>query len=103
MPTAFAVSRVPLALGVALSELFRKSFYPAHNIFYRLCVRSWNDFERTIAYRAVPKMTDLPLIPVLGPLRGNQVIVALHAICTEARTTFGCYHPHGGSPAVASK
>jgi hypothetical protein len=79
------------------------SFYPAHNIFYRLCVRSRNDFERTIAYRAVPKMTDLPLISILGPLGGNQLNVALNAICTEARTTFGCYHSHDDSAAVGSK
>ena len=39
----------------------------------------------------------------VGPLGGNQLIVALNAICTEARTTFGCYHSHGDSAAVGSK
>ena len=70
-------------------------FYPSHNIFYRLGVRRRNDFERAIAHRAVPKMTYLPLIPILGPFRGNQLFVASNAICAEARTTFGRCHSHG--------
>ena len=59
-------------------------FYPFHNIFYRLGVRRRNDLERAVAFRAVPKMTYLPLIPILGPFGGNQLIVALKAVCPEA-------------------
>ena len=33
-------------------------------------------------------MTYLPLIPIFGPFGGNQLILALNAICSEARTTF---------------
>jgi hypothetical protein len=77
-------------------------FYPSHNIFYRLGVRRRNDFERAIASRAVPKMSYLPLVTILGPFGGNQLIVALNAICPETRTTFGWYHSHGYSSAVAS-
>jgi hypothetical protein len=83
--------------GVASSH---NIFYPSHNIFYRLGVRRRNDFERAIAPRAVPKMTYLPLIPIFGPFRGNQLFVASNAICAEARTTFGRCHSHGDSPAV---
>ena len=77
-------------------------FYPSHNIFYRLGVRRRDDFERAIASRAAPKVTYLPPIPILGPFGGNQLIVALNAICPETRTTFGWYHSHGYSSAVAS-
>ena len=75
-------------------------FYPSHNIFYRLGVRRRDDFERAIASRAVPKVTYLPPIPILGPFGGNQLIVASNAICPETRTTSGWYHSHGYSPAV---
>ena len=77
-------------------------FYPSHNIFYRLGVRRRNDFERAIASRALPKMTNLPLVTIFGPFGGNQLIGASNAICPETRTTFGWYHSHGYSLAVAS-
>ncbi len=64
-------------------------FYPFHDISYRFGVRRRNDLERAIASQAMPKMTYLPLIPILGPFGRNQLIVALSAICAEARTTFG--------------
>jgi hypothetical protein len=73
-------------------------FYPSHNIFYRLGVRRRNDFERAIAARAVPKMTYLPLVTILGPFGGNQLVVASNAICPETRTTFGWSHDY--SPAI---
>jgi hypothetical protein len=76
----------PRREGVASSH---DIFYPTHNIFYRLGVRRRNDFERAIASRAVPKVTYLPSIPILGPFGGNQLIVASNAICPETRTTFG--------------
>ena len=46
--------------------------YPSHNFFYRLGVRGRNDFERAIASRAMPKMTNLPLVAILGPFGGNH-------------------------------
>ena len=76
-------------------------FYPSHSIFYRLGVRRRNDFERAIASRALPKMTYLPIVTILGPFGGNQLIVASNAICPKTRTTFGWYHSHGYSLAVA--
>ena len=36
-------------------------------------------------------MTDLPLIPILGPFGGDQLISALNAIYPEAGTTIGYY------------
>jgi hypothetical protein len=67
------------------------SLIPCHGIFHHLRVDDGLE-------GAVPKMTYLPFISILGPFGGNQLIVALNAICPEARTTFGCYHPHNDSP-----
>jgi hypothetical protein len=75
----------PLREGVASSLVVS---YPSHNIFYRLGVCMRNDFERAIASRAAPKVTYLSSIPILGPFGGNQLIVALNAICPETRTAF---------------
>ena len=33
-----------------------------------------NDLERAVAFRTVPKMKDVSLIPILGPFGGNQFI-----------------------------
>ena len=88
----------PQRAGVASSH---DMFYPSHNIFYRLRLRRRNDFERAIASRAVPKMTYLSFVTILGPFGSNQLIAASNAICSETRTTFGCCHSHGYSPAVA--
>jgi hypothetical protein len=76
--TAFATSS-----GGTVS-LRHHSLYPCHNIFYRLGVRGRNDHEIAVAFRTVPKMTYLPLIPILGPFGGNQLIVALKTVCAEA-------------------
>jgi hypothetical protein len=75
-------------------------FYPSHNIFYQLGVRRRNDFERAVASRAPPEVPYLPILMILGPFGGNQLIVASNAICPETRTTFGWYQLHGYSPAV---
>jgi hypothetical protein len=36
-------------------------------------------------------MMDLPLISILGPFGGNQLITALDAVDAEARTAIGSY------------
>ena len=59
-------------------------FYSFHNIFYRLGMRRRNDLERAVAFRAVPKMTYLPLIPILGPFGRNELTAALNAVRPEA-------------------
>jgi hypothetical protein len=47
--------------------------------------------ETGATFRAVPNMTDLSLIAILGPFGGNQLIVAMGAAHPEARTTIGYY------------
>jgi hypothetical protein len=66
-------------------------FYPSHNPFYRLGVgrKRDNRLEAKVTFAAVPKMADLPLIPILGPLGGNQLIVASNAFHPEAWTAIG--------------
>lgn len=32
-------------------------------------------------------MTNPPFIPILGPFRGDQLVVALSAVCPKGRTT----------------
>jgi len=43
-------------------------------------------------------MTDLPLIPILGPFGGNQLVTALDARHPELGTTIGQYRRHGNLP-----
>jgi len=61
-------------------------FYPSHNPFYRLGVGRERDdrLEAEVTFPAVPKMTDLPLIAILGSFGGNQLIVASNAFHPEA-------------------
>jgi len=61
-------------------------------ISHRLGVGS--GLEIGVALWAAPKMTDMPLIPILGPFGGNQLIVALSAVHPEVGTTIGSYR-HG--------
>ena len=46
----------------------------------------------------LPKMTDLPLIPIRGPFGGNQLITALDAGHSKFGTTIGQYRRHGNLP-----
>jgi hypothetical protein len=47
-------------------------------------------------------MTNLLLIPILGPFGSNQLTVASGAAYPERGTTIGYHGRHGNLPAVAS-
>src|ERR1019366_9972955 len=49
-----------------------------------------NGLETAVAFAAVPRMTHLPLVPILGPFGGNQPIVAAHAVLPEAESIGYC-------------
>ena len=46
----------------------------------------------------MPKMTNLPLILILRPFRGDQLIIALNARHPKFGTTIGKYRRHGNLP-----
>jgi len=45
--------------------------------------------EVEVTFPAVPKMTDLPLIPILRPFGGNQLVTALDAGHPKFGATIG--------------
>ena len=59
------------------------SFYPCHDVFYRLCVCRRNDLETAVAFRAAPNMTNSRVIAILRPW-GQSAPVALDALYPEA-------------------
>ena len=64
----------------------RKNVASCPDIFYRLGVGRKRDerLKTAVASPTVPNMMDLPLIPILGPFGGNQLIAALNALGAEA-------------------
>jgi hypothetical protein len=64
----------------------RENIVPCLDIFDQLGVRRRNDYglETAVAFRAAPKMKDVLLIEILGPIGGNQLIAALDAVYPEA-------------------
>lgn len=51
---------------------------------WQVSVHGRNDLEAAVAFRAVPKVDDVPLIPMLRPFGGNQLSFALDAFYSEA-------------------
>jgi hypothetical protein len=51
--------------------------------------------KTTVTFPTLPKMTNVAVIPMLGPFGGDQLIAAMDAAHPEARTTCGCYRRHG--------
>ena len=57
-----------------------------------------DQLEAKVTLPTVPQMTDLPLIPLLRPFGGDQLIVALNAGHAKFGTTIGQYRRHGKLP-----
>ena len=51
--------------------------------------------KTAVAFPAVPKMTNVPPVSMLGPFRGDYLTVAMRAGHPVARTSRGCYRRHG--------
>jgi len=77
---------------VLCDQLHRGNFVSSSVIFHRFGVD--DGFETIVAFPTAPNMMDSPLIPILGPFRGKQLITALGAIRPKGRTTIGnlCRH-----------
>ena len=58
-------------------------------------VASDDGLKTAVTFPTLPKMTNVALIPMLGPFGGDQVIAAMETAHPEARTTCGCYSRHG--------
>ncbi len=54
-------------------------------------------FKNAVTSPTVPKMANLPLITVLGPFRGDYVILAMGATHSKARLASGCFRGHGNN------
>ncbi len=76
-------------------------FYSSHHLFYRPDVRRRNDLEGAAAFRAVPLMSDLPLVSILGLFGRDERVGALNALHSEARTTSGGCSLHGETPLLS--
>src|SRR5579863_7562123 len=77
----------------------RMNIVPFRVVFHRLGVD--DSFKTEVTFPAAPKMTNMLLIPILGPFGGNQLIVALGAVQPKGGTTFG-YHCRHGNLSVLS-
>jgi hypothetical protein len=68
----------------------RENIVTCPDFFYRLDIGE--GLETAVAFPAVPNMMDLPLISILGPFRGKQLITALNTPHSEAGTTIEYCH-----------
>jgi hypothetical protein len=60
-----------------------------------IILMSDDGLKTTVTFPTLPKMTNVAVIPMLGPFGGDQLIAATEASHPEARTTCGCYRGHG--------
>jgi hypothetical protein len=63
----------------------RRKIVLAREVFYTLGIRrkARKRFETTMAFRAMPKMSNKLMIQVFGPFRRDQFVAALDAIDSE--------------------
>jgi hypothetical protein len=60
-----------------------------------IILMSDDGLKTAVTFPTLPKMTDVALIPMLGPFGGDQITVAMDAAHPVARTTRGCCSHHG--------
>jgi hypothetical protein len=82
-------------------EQRRKNNVSRLDISHRLVVDSRKRDERLEAkatFRTMPKVTNFPLIMIIRPFRGDQLIIALNAGHPKFGTTIGKHRRHGNLP-----